>query len=55
MHEVTNAIHTFSGDSAANKIASAIYNPSETSLGDTTFMKDMLTNLDSDFSLPVIS
>jgi len=52
MHEVINAIHTFSGDSAANKIASAIYNRSgnETSLGDTTFMKDMLTNLDSDFS-----
>ena len=52
MHEVINAIHTFSGDSAANKIAAAIYNRSgnETSLGDTTFIKDMLTNLDSDFS-----
>jgi hypothetical protein len=40
------------GDSAASKIASAIYNRTgdETSLGDTTFMKDMLTNLDSEFS-----
>ena len=52
MHEVINAIHTFNGDSAASKIASAIYNRTgdETSLGDTTFMKDMLTNLDSEFS-----
>ena len=52
MHEVINAIHTFSGDSAANKIGSTIYNRSgsETSLGDTTFIKDMLTNLDSNFS-----
>ena len=52
MHEVINGIHTFNGDSAANKIAAAIYNRSgnETSLGDTTFIKDMLTNLDSDFS-----
>jgi len=52
MHEVLNAIHTFSNDSAAYKIAAAISGRtgSETSLGDTTFMKDMLTNLDSDFS-----
>ena len=52
MHEVLNEIHTFSGDSAANKIAAAIYtrSGSETSLGDTTFLKDMLSNLDTDFS-----
>ena len=52
MHEVLNAIHTFTGDSAAKKIAGAIYTRTgtETSLGDTTFIKDMLTNLDTDFS-----
>ena len=52
MHEVLNAIHTFNNDNAANKIAGAIYTRtgSETSLGDTTFIKDMLTNLDTDFS-----
>ena len=51
MHEVINAIHTFSGDSAAIKLLLQFtIDPSETSLGDTTFMKDMLTNLDSDFS-----
>ena len=52
MHEVLNAIHTFNNDNAAKKIAAAIYTRtgSETSLGDTTFVKDMLTNLDTDFS-----
>ena len=52
MHELLSEIHTFSDDSAANKIAAAIYTRAgtETSLGDTTFIKDMLTNLDSDFS-----
>ena len=52
LHEVIKGIHTFSGDSAANKVASAIYTRSgtETSLGDTTFIKDLLTNLDTDFS-----
>ena len=52
LHEVVNGIHTFSGDSAANIIANAIYTRSgtETSLGDTTFIKNLLTNLDTDFS-----
>ena len=52
LHEVIKGIHTFSGDSAANKVANAIYSRSgtETSLGDTTFIKDLLTNLDTDFS-----
>ncbi len=52
LHEVIKGIHTFSGDSAGNKVANAIYTRSgtETSLGDTTFIKDLLTNLDTDFS-----
>ena len=52
LHEVIKGIHTFSGDIAANKVANAIYTRSgtETSLGDTTFIKDLLTNLDTDFS-----
>ena len=52
LHEVVDGIHTFNSDSAGNKIADAIYNRSgsETSLGDTTFIKDLLTNLDTDFS-----
>jgi hypothetical protein len=52
LHEVIKGVHTFSGDSAANKVANAIYTRSgtETSLGDTTFIKDLLTNLDTDFS-----
>ena len=52
MHEVLNAIHSFNNDNAAKKIAAAIYTRTgtETSLGDTTFVKDMLTNLDTDFS-----
>ena len=52
LHEVLNTIHTFTNSNAANKIAAAIYSRTgiETSLGDTTFIKDMLTNLDDDFS-----
>jgi len=52
LHEVVDGIHTFNGDSAANKIANAVYtrSGSETSLGDTTFIKDLLTNLDTEFS-----
>ena len=52
LHEIIKGIHTFNGDSAANKVANAIYtrSGSETSLGDTTFIKDLLTNLDTDFS-----
>ena len=52
LYYLLEGIHTFANDDAKNKIASAIYNRtgSETSLGDTTFIKDMLTNLDSDFS-----
>ena len=52
LHEVLNTIHTFTNTNAANKIAAAIYSRTglETSLGDTTFIKDMLTNLDDDFS-----
>ena len=52
MLEVLNNIHTFSGDNAGKKLAGAIYNRtgSETSLGDTTFIKNTLSNLDSDFS-----
>ena len=52
LHEVLNTIHAFTNTNAANKIAAAIYSRTglETSLGDTTFIKDMLTNLDDDFS-----
>ena len=52
MLEVLNNIHTFSGDNVGKKLAGAIYNRSgsETSLGDTTFIKNTLTNLDTDFS-----
>ena len=52
MLEVLNNIHTFSGDNAGKKLADAIYNRSgnETSLGDTTFIKNTLSSLDTDFS-----
>ena len=52
MLEVLNNIHTYSGDSAGKKLAGAIYTRSgnETSLGDTTFIKNTLSNLDTDFS-----
>ena len=46
------AIHTLNNGSIGNKVADAIYNRSttETSLGDTTFIKNLLTNYDTDFS-----
>ena len=52
LHQVLKGIHTFDDGSAANKIADSIYTRtgSETSLGDTTFIKDMLSSLDSGFS-----
>tara|TARA_B100000287_G_scaffold84388_1_gene77063 strand:- start:118 stop:2013 length:1896 start_codon:yes stop_codon:yes gene_type:complete len=52
LHELLNGIHTFTNQSAAYKIADAIYTRTgnETSLGDTTFIKDMLTGLDTGFS-----
>ena len=39
-------------DSPGNTVSNAIINRSttETSLGDTTFIKDLLTNYDADFS-----
>ena len=49
---VLNSIHTFTDDNAGNKLANAIFNRSsgETALGDTTFIKNLLTNLDNNFS-----
>ena len=50
--EILEGIHTISTGSIGNKVADAITGRSttETSLGDTTFIKDLLTNYDSDFS-----
>ena len=50
--EVLEEIHTITNGSIGNKVADAITGRSttETSLGDTTFIKDLLTNYDSDFS-----
>ena len=50
--DVLNTIHTFTDDNAGNKLANAIFNRSsgETALGDTTFIKNLLTNLDNNFS-----
>ena len=50
--DVLNSIHTFTDDNAAKKLAEAIFNRSsgETSLGDTTFIKNLLANLDNNFS-----
>ena len=50
--DVLNSIHTFTDDNAGNKLANAIFNRSsgETALGDTTFIKNLLTNLDNNFS-----
>ena len=50
--KVLEAIHTTSSGSVGNRVSDAIINRSttETSLGDTTFIKDLLTNYDSDFS-----
>lgn len=52
LHEVLNGIHTFTNPSAAYKIADEIYTRTgnETSLGDTTFIKNMLTDLDTNFT-----
>lgn len=53
LHELLNAIHTFGTDSAAKVLATSIYTRTgtETSLGDTTFIKNMLANLDDSFSV----
>ena len=53
LHELLNAIHTFETDSAAKVLATSIYNraETETSLGDTTFIKNMLASLDESFSV----
>ncbi len=51
--KVLEAIHTINeGSGARSKVSNAILARSgtETSLGDTTFIKDFLTNYDSDFS-----
>ena len=52
LSEILENIHTISTGSIGNKVADAITGKSttETSLGDTTFIKDLLTNYDSDFS-----
>ena len=52
LDEILEGIHTISSGSIGNKVADAITGRSttETSLGDTTFIKDLLTNYDSDFS-----
>ena len=52
LSEILEGIHTISTGSIGNKVADAITGRSttETSLGDTTFIKDLLTNYDSDFS-----
>ena len=50
--KVLEAIHTTTTGSVGNRVADAITGRStaETSLGDTTFIKDLLTNYDADFS-----
>ena len=50
--EVLEDIHTISTGSIGNKVADAIIgrSTSETSLGDTTFIKDLLTNYDTEFT-----
>ena len=50
--KVLEAIHTTTSGSVGNRVSDAIINRSttETSLGDTTFIKDFLTNYDADFS-----
>jgi len=52
LDKVLEAIHTITTGSVGNRVADAITGRSttETSLGDTTFIKDLLTNYDSDFS-----
>ena len=50
--KVLEGIHTTNTGSVGNRVADAITGrtTTETSLGDTTFIKDLLTNYDSDFS-----
>ena len=50
LNEVLNGVYSFSSDSPGNTVAKALINrsSSETSLGDTTFIKDMLTSLSED-------
>ena len=51
--KVLEAIHTIdSGSGVGFKVAGALFSreTGETSLGDTTFIKDLLTNYDADFS-----
>ena len=52
LSKVLEAIHTTTSGSVGNRVSDAIINRSttETSLGDTTFIKDLLTNYDADFS-----
>ena len=50
--KVLEAIHTSTTGSVGNRVADAIVGRSttETSLGDTTFIKDLLTNYDTEFT-----
>ena len=50
--EVLEDLHTVSTGSRGNRVADAIIGRSttETSLGDTTFIKDLLTNYDTEFT-----
>ena len=50
--EILEEIHTVSTGSLGNRVADAIIGRSttETSLGDTTFIKDLLTNYDTEFT-----
>ena len=52
LNKVLEAIHTISSGSVGNRVADAIVGRSttETSLGDTTFIKDLLTNYDTEFT-----
>ena len=52
LSEVLEDIHTVSSGSIGNRVADAIIGRSttETSLGDTTFIKDLLTNYDTEFT-----
>ena len=52
LSEVLEDIHTISNGSIGNRVADAIVGRSttETSLGDTTFIKDLLTNYDTEFT-----
>ncbi len=54
LNEVLKGVYSFSSDSSGNTLAKSLVNrsSSETSLGDTTFIKNMLTSLseDTDFA-----